>query len=66
MGKMSFWIKTSDRVPTADDAGYNEEVIAIYRDSETEVMGGDYWAYVARFPEQFIYWMPTPELPVDV
>lgn len=57
------WVKTSDRLPTEADAGYNEEVITFYRDGETESVSCDYWAFVAKHPEYFLYWMPIPLLP---
>ncbi len=57
------WVKTADRLPTEADAGYNEEVITFYRDGETESVSCDYWAFVAKHPEYFPYWMPIPPLP---
>jgi len=57
------WVKTSDRLPTEADAGVDEEIVAIYDDGETRVMGPDYWAYVAKVPERFPYWLPVPKLP---
>ena len=57
------WVRTADRLPTEADAGYNEEVITFYRDGETESVSCDYWAFVAKHPEHFPYWMPIPPLP---
>jgi hypothetical protein len=57
------WIKTADRLPTEADAGVDEEIVTIYDDGETRVMGPDYWAYVAKVPERFPYWLPVPKLP---
>jgi N-acetyl-beta-hexosaminidase len=57
------WVKTADRLPTEADAGYNEEVVTLYRDRDTELAGCDYWKYVAKNPECFPYWMPLPKLP---
>ena len=57
------WVKTSDRLPTEADAGYNEEVITFYRDGETESVSCDYWEFVAKHPEYFPYWMAIPNLP---
>lgn len=57
------WVKTADRLPTEADAGYNEEVITFYRDGETESVSCDYWAFVAKHPEYFPYWMLIPPLP---
>ena len=60
---VSPWVKTSDRMPTEADAGVNKEVVTIYDDGDTRIMGADYWAYVATHPEHFPYWMPIPPLP---
>ena len=60
---VSPWMKTSDRLPTEADAGVDEEILTIYDDGETRVMGTDYWAYVAKVPERFPYWLPVPKLP---
>ena len=57
------WVKTTDRLPTEADAGVDEEIVTIYDDGETRVMGTDYWAYVAKVPERFPYWLPVPKLP---
>ena len=57
------WVKTADRLPTETDAGVDEEIVTIYDDGETRVMGTDYWAYVAKVPERFPYWLPVPKLP---
>ena len=57
------WVKTSDRLPTKADAGVDEEIVTIYDDGETRIMGTDYWAYVAKVPERFPYWLPVPKLP---
>lgn len=57
------WVRTVDRLPAEADAGYNEEVVALYRDGDTETVGCDYWKYVAKHPEYFPYWMPMPKLP---
>ena len=57
------WVRTADRVPTEADAGVDEEILTIYDDGETRVMGADYWAYVAKVPERFPYWLPVPKLP---
>lgn len=57
------WVKTADRLPTEADAGVDEEIVTIYDDGETRVMGTDYWAYVAKVPERFPYWLPVPKLP---
>ena len=59
----SGWVRTADRVPTEADAGVDEEILTIYDDGETRVMGADYWAYVAKVPERFPYWLPVPKLP---
>ena len=59
----SGWVKTAERPPTEADAGYNEEVVALYRHEETEVVGCDYWKFVAKNPGYFPYWMPLPKLP---
>ena len=57
------WVKTADRLPTEADAGVDEEILTIYDDGETRVMGTDYWAYVAKVPERFPYWLSVPKLP---
>ncbi|MGI6235715.1 MAG: hypothetical protein ACOYI6_10770 [Christensenellales bacterium] len=57
------WIKTADRLPTKADAGVDEEIVTIYDDGETRVMCTDYWAFVAKVPERFPYWLPVPKLP---
>lgn len=57
------WIKTADRLPTEADAGVDDEIVTIYDDGDTRMMGADYWAYVAKHPEHFPYWMPIPPLP---
>ena len=57
------WIKTADRFPTKADAGVDEEIVTIYDDGETREMGTDYWAFVAKVPERFPYWLPVPKLP---
>ena len=57
------WVKTADRLPTKADAGVDEEIVTIYDDGETRIMGADYWAYVAKVPERFPYWLPVPKLP---
>lgn len=57
------WVKTADRLPTEADAGVDEEIVTIYDDGETRVMGTDYWKYVAKVPERFPYWLPVPKLP---
>ena len=57
------WVRTADRLPTEADAGVDEEIMTIYDDGETRVMGTDYWAYVAMVPEVFPYWTPVPKLP---
>ena len=57
------WVRTADRLPTEADAGVDEEILTIYDDGETRVMGTDYWAYVAKVPERFPYWLPVPKLP---
>ena len=57
------WVKTADRLPTKADAGVDEEIVTIYDDGETRIMGADYWAYVAKVPERFLYWLPVPKLP---
>ena len=57
------WVKTSDRLPTEADAGDDEEILTIYDDGEKRLMGMDYWAYVAKVPERFPYWLPVPKLP---
>ena len=57
------WIKTTDRLPTKADAGDDEEIVTIYDDGETREMGTDYWAFVAKVPERFPYWLPVPKLP---
>ena len=56
------WIKTADRLPTEADAGVDEEILTIYDDGEARVMGTDYWAFVAKVPERFPYWLPVPKL----
>ena len=60
---LSPWVKTADRLPTKADAGVDEEIVTIYDDGETRIMGADYWAYVAKVPERFPYWLPVPKLP---
>lgn len=57
------WVKTADRLPTEADAEHDGEILTLYQDDETTMLGCDYWAYVAKFPEQFPYWMPIPPLP---
>jgi hypothetical protein len=63
IGRGPEWVRTADRLPTEADAGYNEEVVTFYRDTETEMVGCDYWKHVAKYPENFPYWMPLPKLP---
>ena len=57
------WVKTADKLPTEADAGYGDEILTLYQDSETMMQGCDYWAFVAKHPEYFPYWMPLPPLP---
>ena len=57
------WVKTSDRLPTEADAGVDEEIVTIYDDGDTRMMGVDYWKYVALVPGRFPYWLPVPKLP---
>ncbi len=57
------WVRTADRVPTEADAGVDEEILTIYDDGEKRLMGMDYWAFVAKVPERFPYWLPVPKLP---
>ena len=57
------WVKTSDRLPTEADAGVDEEIVTIYDDGDTRMMGVDYWEYVALVPGRFPYWLPVPKLP---
>ena len=57
------WVKTSDRLPTEADAGVDEEIVTIYDDGDTRMMGVDYWKCVALVPGRFPYWLPVPKLP---
>ena len=57
------WVKTAERLPKAEDAGYNEGVTALYRHGEDESVGLHYWKYVANNPERFPYWIPLFKLP---
>ena len=57
------WVRTADRLPTEADAGVDEEILTIYDDGEKRLMGMDYWAFVAKVPERFPYWLPVPKLP---
>ena len=57
------WVKTSDRLPTEADAGVDEEILTIYDDGDTRMMGVDYWKCVALVPGRFPYWLPVPKLP---
>ena len=57
------WVKTSDRLPTEADAGVDEEIVTIYDDGDTRMMGVDYWKWVALVPGRFPYWLPIPKLP---
>ncbi|NCB53119.1 MAG: hypothetical protein EOM54_14780 [Clostridia bacterium] len=61
--KRSPWVKTSDRLPTEADAGVDEEIVTIYDDGDTRMMGVDYWKCVALVPGRFPYWLPVPKLP---
>lgn len=60
---VSPWVKTSDRLPTEADAGVDEEIVTIYDDGDTRMMGVDYWKCVALVPGRFPYWLPVPKLP---
>lgn len=57
------WVKTADRLPTQEDAWYEDEILTLYQDGETMTLGFDYWLYVKKHPEQYLYWMPVPLLP---
>ena len=57
------WVKTSDRLPTKADAGVDEEIVTIYDDGDTRMMGVDHWKCVALVPGRFPYWLPVPKLP---
>ena len=57
------WIKTADRLPTEADAGVDEEIVTIYDDGDTRMMGVDHWKCVALVPGRFPYWLPVPKLP---
>ena len=57
------WVKTANKLPTKEDAQHDDEILTLYKDEETMMLGFDYWVYVARHPEQFLYWMPIPHLP---
>lgn len=57
------WVKTSDRLPAEADAGVDEEIVTIYDDGDTRMMGVDYWKCVALVPGRFPYWLPVPKLP---
>jgi hypothetical protein len=57
------WVKTADRLPTKADAGVDEEIVTIYDDGDTRMMGVDYWKCVALVPGRFPYWLPVPKLP---
>jgi hypothetical protein len=57
------WVKTADRLPTEADAGYGNDVVAIYRKGKTESLGCNSWVFVASYPQFFPYWLPLPKLP---
>jgi hypothetical protein len=57
------WVKTADKLPTKEDAWYEDEILTLYQDGETMMLGFDYWLYVTKHPEQYLYWMPIPPLP---
>jgi len=63
------WISVTDRLPSEEDAGFQECVATVWKvnqtdKSENEYGGGfDYWKWVVRHPELFLYWHPLPKLP---
>ena len=55
------WISVEEGLPTKEDADGNECVLAVHK-----VYGGVrcwLWDSIVNCPEQFLYWMRTPEPP---
>ena len=61
--RQSGWVRTADRAPTAEDSGYNKEVVAFCRINGTETIGCNYWQDISKYPKMFPYWLPLPPLP---
>lgn len=58
---MSEWIDPKQRPPTEDDADTHEVVIAAdIQDFYPKLW---HWEIVARFPQEFVCWMPLPPMP---
>ena len=57
----SEWISVKDRLPTRKDANETESILAINKDEN--YVGRWIWDIVARWPDEFTYWMPLPQPP---
>lgn len=55
------WISVKDRLPTREDANETESILAISKDEK--YVGRWIWDIVARWPDEFTYWMPIPQPP---
>ena len=55
------WISVKDRLPTREDANETESILAINKDEK--YVGRWIWDIVARWPDEFTYWMPIPKPP---
>ena len=55
------WISVKDRLPTREDANETESILAINKDEK--YVGRWIWDIVARWPNEFTYWMPLPQPP---
>ena len=58
---MTEWIDPKQRPPTEDDANANGFVIAA--DVQDRIQKLWFWEIVARFPQDFVCWMPLPPMP---
>lgn len=56
------WVKTTDRLPTHEDAYLNVYEKVIARGEDGGVVMANY-ANVRDFPHIYIWWMPIPPLP---
>ena len=58
---MSEWIDPKQRPPTEDDVDGHDFVIAA--DAQDFMPKLWYWDIVARYPQEFVCWMPLPPMP---
>lgn len=58
---MAEWIDPKQRPPTEEDANALGFVIAA--DVQDRIPKLWFWEIVARFPQEFVCWMPLPPMP---